>query len=196
MIIIPKKGRRRAARAMDTAPDAAIRNVGLRLTGPRRVVLEVVRATDLHPTAELVHRMVRRRLPRVSLGTVYRNLRLLVAEGLVNELPGSHASTATRATTITSRACYAGASLTWMVRSPSLIRSRSARASRPRADSASRIIGSSSTGAAPGAGGSRVTERSGSRASPPGQARRHPPLAERRSPWQGRVSRVRRATTI
>src|SRR5262245_44705678 len=122
MTIIPKKGRRRAARAMDTAPDAAIRNVGLRLTGPRRVVLEVVRATDLHPTAELVHRMVRRRLPRVSLGTVYRNLRLLVAEGLVKELPGSHASTATRATTITSRACYAGASLTWMVRSPSLIR--------------------------------------------------------------------------
>jgi len=35
--------------------------------------------------------MVRRRLPRVSLGTIYRNLRLLVAEGLVNELPGPHA---------------------------------------------------------------------------------------------------------
>jgi Fur family transcriptional regulator, peroxide stress response regulator len=73
---------------MDATPDAAIRKVGLRLTGPRRVVLEVVRATDSHPTAELVHRMVRRRLPRVSLGTVYRNLRVLVAEGLVNELPG------------------------------------------------------------------------------------------------------------
>jgi len=90
MTIIPKKGRR-AARANDAAPDAAIRNVGLRLTGPRRVVLEVVRATESHPTAELVHRMVRRRLPRVSLGTVYRNLRLLVAQGLVNELPGPHA---------------------------------------------------------------------------------------------------------
>jgi Fe2+ or Zn2+ uptake regulation protein len=35
--------------------------------------------------------MVRRRLPRVSLGTVYRNLRLLVAEGLAKELPGPHA---------------------------------------------------------------------------------------------------------
>ena len=91
MTIIPKKGQRGAARAMDAAPDAAIRNVGLRLTGPRRVVLEVVRATDSHPTAGLVHRMVRRRLPRVSLGTVYRNLRLLVAEGLVKELPGPHA---------------------------------------------------------------------------------------------------------
>jgi Fur family peroxide stress response transcriptional regulator len=30
-------------------------------------------------------------IPRVSLGTVYRNLRLLVAEGLVKELSGPHA---------------------------------------------------------------------------------------------------------
>jgi len=71
--------------------DEALRTHGLRLTGPRRVVLEVVRGTDSHPTAERVHEMVRRRLPRVSLGTVYRNLRLLIAEGLVNELPGPHA---------------------------------------------------------------------------------------------------------
>ena len=71
--------------------DDALRTRGLRLTGPRRVVLEVVRGTDSHPTAERVHEMVRRRLPRVSLGTVYRNLRLLVAQGLVNELPGPHA---------------------------------------------------------------------------------------------------------
>jgi Fur family peroxide stress response transcriptional regulator len=69
----------------------ALRTRGLRLTGPRRVVLEVVRGTDSHPTAERVHEMVRRRLPRVSLGTVYRNLRLLVEQGLVKELPGPHA---------------------------------------------------------------------------------------------------------
>ena len=71
--------------------DAALRARGLRLTGPRRVVLEVLRGSDAHPTAASVHRLVRRRLPRVSLGTVYRNLRLLVAKGLVNELPGPHA---------------------------------------------------------------------------------------------------------
>ena len=69
---------------------AALRGVGLRLTGPRRLVLEVVRGTNAHPTAEAVHQMVRSRLPRVSLGTVYRNLRLLVAQGLVQELPGPH----------------------------------------------------------------------------------------------------------
>ncbi len=71
--------------------DAALRARGLRLTGPRRVVLEVLRGSDAHPTAESVHRLVRRRLPRVSLGTVYRNLRLLVAEGLAAEIPGPHA---------------------------------------------------------------------------------------------------------
>jgi Fe2+ or Zn2+ uptake regulation protein len=69
---------------------AALRGVGLRLTGPRRLVLEVVRGSDAHPTAETVHQMVRGRLPRVSLGTVYRNLRLLVGQGLVKELPGPH----------------------------------------------------------------------------------------------------------
>ena len=87
MTTIPKKKRRTAS----DAPAAALRERGLRLTGPRRVVLEVVRGTGAHPTAEAVHRLVRRRLPRVSLGTVYRNLRLLVSEGLVQELPGPHA---------------------------------------------------------------------------------------------------------
>lgn len=71
--------------------EASLRARGLRLTGPRRVVLEVLRGTESHPTAEWVHRVVRRRLPRVSLGTVYRNLRLLVAEGLVAEIQGPHA---------------------------------------------------------------------------------------------------------
>ena len=50
-----------------------------------QTVLDTVRATDVHPTAEWVFRHVRRRLPRVSLGTVYRNLRLLVREGLLVE---------------------------------------------------------------------------------------------------------------
>jgi Fe2+ or Zn2+ uptake regulation protein len=88
MTIITKNKRGRAG---ESAPDAALRHMGLRLTGPRRVVLEVVRGTASHPTAEAVHRLVQRRLPRVSLGTVYRNLRLLVSQGLVNELPGPQA---------------------------------------------------------------------------------------------------------
>jgi Fe2+ or Zn2+ uptake regulation protein len=91
MTIIPKKMSPTRKTSPAAAFEDALRTRGLRLTGPRRVVLEVVRGTDSHPTAEGVHRMVRRRLPRVSLGTVYRNLRLLVAQGLVKELPGPHA---------------------------------------------------------------------------------------------------------
>ena len=62
---------------------AALRAKGLRLTAPRRLILEAVRATDTHPTAAFVFRRVRRRLPRVSLATVYRNLRRLAAEGFL-----------------------------------------------------------------------------------------------------------------
>src|SRR5207302_1885109 len=60
-----------------------LRDRGLRLTRPRRIILDVVRATDAHPTAAFVYRRVRRRLPRVSLATVYRNLRMLAADRAV-----------------------------------------------------------------------------------------------------------------
>jgi len=62
-----------------------LRASGRRLTRPRRVILDVVRATDAHPSATAVWARVRRRLPRVSLATVYRNLRLLATQGLVLE---------------------------------------------------------------------------------------------------------------
>src|SRR5215510_1806116 len=65
-----------------------LRDRGLRLTRPRRIILDVVRATDAHPTAAFVYRRVRRRLPRVSLATVYRNLRVLAAEGFLPERAG------------------------------------------------------------------------------------------------------------
>jgi Fe2+ or Zn2+ uptake regulation protein len=73
--IIPKKA----------PPVESLRAHGLRLTEPRRLILEAVRATDAHPSAFAVYRKVRRRLPRVSLATVYRNLRRLAAEGVLLE---------------------------------------------------------------------------------------------------------------
>ena len=65
--------------------DAALRATGKRLTRARRLILESVRSSDAHPSAAMVYRSVRRRLPRVSLATVYRNLRMLAAEGLLSE---------------------------------------------------------------------------------------------------------------
>jgi len=58
-----------------------VASVERRRTRQRSAVYETVAATDTHPTAEWVYERVRHRIPRVSLGTVYRNLQLLVAEG-------------------------------------------------------------------------------------------------------------------
>ena len=74
----------RASRPPLTAADT-LRSRGLRLTRPRRIILDVVRSTDTHPTAASVYRRVRRKLPRVSLATVHRNLRQLATQGLLVE---------------------------------------------------------------------------------------------------------------
>ncbi len=52
----------------------------------RDVVLEVVRSTMEHPTADWVYRQARRRLPQISLATVYRNLKRLAADGAIREV--------------------------------------------------------------------------------------------------------------
>jgi len=58
----------------------------MRLTNQRRVILEELRAVSSHPTADEVYGMVRRKMPRISLGTVYRNLEVLSGLGLVLKL--------------------------------------------------------------------------------------------------------------
>jgi Fe2+ or Zn2+ uptake regulation protein len=52
-------------------------------------VYETVKNTYSHPTADWIFERVRHRLPKVSLGTVYRNLGVLKEEGLVNEIYGN-----------------------------------------------------------------------------------------------------------
>lgn len=63
-----------------------------RVTRQRRVILEELRKVRTHPTADEVYAMVRRRLPRVSLGTVYRNLDLLAADGEILKLQSAGSS--------------------------------------------------------------------------------------------------------
>jgi len=58
----------------------------LRMTRQRRIILEELGKTLSHPTADEVYGMVRKRLPRISLGTVYRNLEVLSAHGMVRKL--------------------------------------------------------------------------------------------------------------
>ena len=62
-----------------------------RRTRQRQVILETVQSTMDHPTADWVYRQARRRLPRISLGTVYRNLKHLAGEGEIREIhTGGH----------------------------------------------------------------------------------------------------------
>ena len=83
--MITNKVGRRSGGAAGALQAAMLRARGKRLTRPRRLILDVVRASDAHPSASAVYRQVRRRLPRVSLATVHRNLRMLAAEGLLSE---------------------------------------------------------------------------------------------------------------
>jgi Fe2+ or Zn2+ uptake regulation protein len=58
----------------------------LRATAQRAAVLHAVEAVRDHPTAQQVFERVRRELPQVSLGTVYRNLDKLAREGRLRVL--------------------------------------------------------------------------------------------------------------
>ena len=57
-----------------------------RNTPQRRVVLEELRHLNSHPTAAELYAVVRRRLPRISLGTVYRNLEVLHEDGMIRKM--------------------------------------------------------------------------------------------------------------
>jgi len=57
-----------------------------RMTRQRQVILEELRKVRSHPTADTIYEMVRRRLPRISLGTVYRNLETLSESGVIRKL--------------------------------------------------------------------------------------------------------------
>lgn len=56
------------------------------MTRQRRVILEELRKLESHPSADEVYEMARRRLPRISLGTVYRNLEILSEYGMIGKL--------------------------------------------------------------------------------------------------------------
>jgi len=58
----------------------------MRKTRQKEAILEVLRSTTSHPTADWVYNEVRKEMPNISLGTVYRNLRILCQLGEVLEL--------------------------------------------------------------------------------------------------------------
>lgn len=68
-----------------------MKEMGCKLTPQRRLLIEVLlEAGDRELTADDVYQQIRSTYPDVGLDTVYRNLRLLVKMGIVDEvkLPG------------------------------------------------------------------------------------------------------------
>jgi Fe2+ or Zn2+ uptake regulation protein len=62
------------------------RGINKRSTRQLAAVYNVVRKAHTHPSADEIYVQVRKLLPRISLGTVYRNLQRLGAEGRVRML--------------------------------------------------------------------------------------------------------------
>jgi len=60
----------------------------LRQTDARRIILEELKDLTSHPTADEVYDIVRKRIPKVSLGTIYRNLEVLSENGQIQKLEG------------------------------------------------------------------------------------------------------------
>jgi Fur family ferric uptake transcriptional regulator len=61
----------------------------MRMTHQREIILNELRKVRTHPTADELYQLVRERLPRISLATVYRNLEQLASAGMVVKLFGT-----------------------------------------------------------------------------------------------------------
>ncbi|MBL3594425.1 transcriptional repressor [Rhodovulum sulfidophilum] len=59
------------------------RRHGLRITGQRRVILEVLDASGDHPDVEELHRRVAAIEPGINIATVYRTMNKLAEKGLI-----------------------------------------------------------------------------------------------------------------
>lgn len=63
------------------------RPIKRRITRQKQAILEYLRSVTSHPNASTLYQEMRRRMPNISLGTIYRTLGVLQEEGLIQELP-------------------------------------------------------------------------------------------------------------
>ncbi len=57
-----------------------------RVTRQREAILKILSNTISHPTADQIYDEVRKEIPNISKGTVYRNLQVLREGGFISEL--------------------------------------------------------------------------------------------------------------
>jgi len=61
-------------------------SIKFRQSKHRDRILELLRSTDTHPTADWIYDQLKKEFPQLSLGTVYRNLSMLIDMGLVKKI--------------------------------------------------------------------------------------------------------------
>jgi Fur family peroxide stress response transcriptional regulator len=63
-----------------------IANSQLKVTPQRISVYEAIISMDDHPTAEMIRKKVAKKIPSISLGTVYKTLEAFVEKGLIKKI--------------------------------------------------------------------------------------------------------------
>lgn len=58
----------------------------LRLTRQRQLIFDELCKLKSHPTADELYHLLRKKMPKISLGTVYRNLDILSEQGIIQKL--------------------------------------------------------------------------------------------------------------
>ncbi|MCS7042940.1 MAG: transcriptional repressor [Bryobacteraceae bacterium] len=66
------------------------REAGLALTHQREMIYRAVLESEGHPSPEGIYERVKRRIPAISLATVYKNIRTFLEAGLVKEVTLHH----------------------------------------------------------------------------------------------------------
>ena len=64
----------------------------LAATHQRRVIYETVMSLEGHPSPELIYEAVRKKIPSISLATVYKNVRTFLESGMLREVSMHHGS--------------------------------------------------------------------------------------------------------
>jgi Fur family transcriptional regulator, peroxide stress response regulator len=65
---------------------------GIAVTHQRQVLYEVMREMNGHPSPEEVYARVKRKIPSISLATVYKNIHLFVESGVFRKMSMHHGS--------------------------------------------------------------------------------------------------------
>ena len=68
------------------------RSHGLAATHQRRVIYATVTSLHGHPSPELIYEKVKKKIPSISLATVYNNVRTFLASGMLREVSMHHGS--------------------------------------------------------------------------------------------------------